>query len=418
MLMASISSIIGESDMMFSFNEHLLVRRVQRQTESGQQILELQWYPILYDDIVEKLLVCIRDVTEFEQLNLKNRKTQCEVEVVQAILAHQESPLVSIINDVHEIKNNTNAMDLTLLKNKLHTLKGNARALQLKTLSSEIHNIETRLETNQSSVTIVSAHNMLNPVFGLLENISSVYNKTLDRSNSSEDLCSILCQSFKALESSLALLQKPLPVLEVLVHHFILEPKSAQILMGALNHILTNMMCHSIEAPNERVQSAKPKLATIKMRTLDRLETHDHFKIILVDDGRGLNITKLAQQQHIHFNDLVKTDMQQAEQAMQKCAESIFNAGLSTAAHVSELSGRGVGMSAVRESLANVGASIELQFNLHDLYCLGADDADSQYALNQESQHQDFRIEYFLPFQFVLTFTSNSLRLVKDIAAA
>ena len=135
----------------------------------------------------------------------------------------------------------------------------------------------------------------------------------------------------------------------VLVDKAVLEK-----LYDPLLHLLRNGFDHGIESPEVRSQKGKPKTGQI--------DIHAYYQgnqtiIEVRDDGKGLDIQKIA-------NKAVKNGLISAEEVAISAPEDlfslIFEPGFSTAEKVSEISGRGVGMSVVREQIEALKGSISV----------------------------------------------------------
>ncbi len=114
-----------------------------------------------------------------------------------------------------------------------------------------------------------------------------------------------------------------------------------------LMHLVRNAIDHGIEAPDERARGDKPPEGVI---TLVAAHRGNHVEIRITDDGRGLDPEKLKAKA------IERGVISQAEADVmddRAAREIIFRAGFSTAATVSEVSGRGVGMDAVRQTIVN-----------------------------------------------------------------
>lgn len=125
-------------------------------------------------------------------------------------------------------------------------------------------------------------------------------------------------------------------------------------LHDALVHMLRNALDHGIESRDERLAHGKPVAGIIDIECLVR---GGGVTLILRDDGRGIDTVRLKQK-------AVENGLMSAEEA-ERMSENdarqlIFRPRLSTAATVTDISGRGVGMDAVREKLAEIGARIEV----------------------------------------------------------
>ena len=116
-------------------------------------------------------------------------------------------------------------------------------------------------------------------------------------------------------------------------------------------HLYRNSMDHGIEKPAQRAALGKPEAGHIELSvSLNK----DQLQLTLHDDGRGLAIQKIAAK--AQEAGLLSTD----ESNPQDIAQLIFKSGFSTADKVTEVSGRGVGMDAVKGFVQAEGGDIQL----------------------------------------------------------
>jgi len=125
-------------------------------------------------------------------------------------------------------------------------------------------------------------------------------------------------------------------------------------LFDPLLHVLRNAVDHGVEAPAARMEAGKPETGTIRLTA--RPDT-DRVIIEVTDDGAGIDparIRALAVERGLL--------PREAADALEDSAavDLIFTPGFSTAAAVSELSGRGVGMDVVRAAALAMGGRVEI----------------------------------------------------------
>jgi two-component system chemotaxis sensor kinase CheA len=123
-------------------------------------------------------------------------------------------------------------------------------------------------------------------------------------------------------------------------------------------HVLRNAIDHGIEAAAQRQAAAKPDTATV---TLRGRRDGDQVVIEIEDDGRGIDraaILKTAIRRRLITADAA------AQLPDADILNLIFLPGFSTASEVSDISGRGVGMDAVRAAIERLGGRVLLQSHL------------------------------------------------------
>ena len=120
---------------------------------------------------------------------------------------------------------------------------------------------------------------------------------------------------------------------------------------AAFEHLLRNSVVHGIEAPEDRVAAGKPAEGAIDIRLTQEL---NDVSVVFQDDGAGLNLNRLREK--AKAQGLVP---QEAELSDAEAAQLVFAEGLSTAAEVTSLAGRGVGMDVVRNDVVALGGRVE-----------------------------------------------------------
>jgi two-component system, chemotaxis family, sensor kinase CheA len=127
-----------------------------------------------------------------------------------------------------------------------------------------------------------------------------------------------------------------------------------EMLFEPLLHIVRNSMDHGIESASVRARRNKPATATLCIRASRQ---GDHVVIEVDDDGGGVDIARVrqvAQEREV----VAPTPLEAMSDA--EVVDLVFAPGFSTASKVTELSGRGVGMDAVRTAVGRVGGRVSL----------------------------------------------------------
>lgn len=121
-----------------------------------------------------------------------------------------------------------------------------------------------------------------------------------------------------------------------------------------LVHLVRNALDHGIESTEDRLAAGKDATGTI---TLNAYHQSGNVVIEIQDDGRGINKDKLtdkAKSQGL----LTQSDIQNMSDG--QIFDLIFHPGLSTAAEVSDVSGRGVGMDVVKRNIQELNGSVDI----------------------------------------------------------
>ena len=125
-------------------------------------------------------------------------------------------------------------------------------------------------------------------------------------------------------------------------------------LKDPLMHMVRNAVDHGIETPAVRIDAGKTAVATLQLRGS---QTATHVVIELEDDGRGLNVEAIRASALARE---IATEAELAAMPARQIQDLIFAPGFSTAAALTDVSGRGVGLDVVRENMARLRGGIEV----------------------------------------------------------
>jgi two-component system, chemotaxis family, sensor kinase CheA len=125
-------------------------------------------------------------------------------------------------------------------------------------------------------------------------------------------------------------------------------------LFEPLLHLVRNALDHGVESPQQRLAAGKPETAIVSMQAE---RAGDRLVVEVRDDGRGID-PKVVRRKAAERGLLAREELDALsdEQAL----DLIFSAGFSTAAEVSDISGRGVGMDVVRATVEQIGGRVSV----------------------------------------------------------
>lgn len=123
-------------------------------------------------------------------------------------------------------------------------------------------------------------------------------------------------------------------------------------LEAPLAHLLRNAVDHGIETPEERLAAGKPVEGTIR---LDAQHRAGMLSITVSDDGRGVDIEKIRKK--VIERGLANPELA-AKLTENELIDFLFLQGFTTAAKVTEISGRGVGLNVVQNMIQEVAGNI------------------------------------------------------------
>jgi two-component system, chemotaxis family, sensor kinase CheA len=134
-----------------------------------------------------------------------------------------------------------------------------------------------------------------------------------------------------------------------------LDRQVLELVKDPLTHLVRNCADHAIESTAERIAAGKPRKGTIR---LSACHQGGHIIIEIADDGRGLDVARIKAKA---IERGVATEAELAAKSESEIHNFIFMPGFSTAALVTSISGRGVGMDVVRANIEQIGGTVDLK---------------------------------------------------------
>lgn len=454
------SACIGEDAMNFEFNAHLLVTEIFKTMPDGRvKVIDLNWSPIADDSgTTQRMLLCLRDVTELRELAAAANEQKRELSIIGEILAVKQEKFYEFIHSAMEfVAQNRSLIDaspvglegerraevINELFRNVHTIKGNARTYGLLHLTHIVHETEqtydllrkqpdvpwnaadllTQLDATERSLEEYSKVNEVklgrrgpgrrggadkflmvdkHQVEGMVSLLDQVDPNSLASARDAlrqtrhgldligtEKIENILAGVLESLPSLAKELGKDAPICSINDNGILLRTQIADMTRNVGMHLYRNSLDHGLENAVDRVAQGKSPTGQVQLTLVMK---GDHLQIRLMDDGRGLAVgsirRKAIERGLIALDDELNTD---------QIAQLIFSAGFSTAEQVTEVSGRGVGMDAVRGFVEAEGGTIVLAIL----------DADSQ------ADYHRFETVITLPGKFAV---APVLRLLQNTA--
>ncbi len=411
----TVSSIIQSDELTYEMNKHLLIKNYEMVDENAElRFIELDWNPIFQSDVVEKIMVTVRDVTELRKLEEDTANKQRELLAISSLLQidkirffqfiHSTKSCVRKAFKVFESSKAITIDEWRNLMRDMHTVKGNARTFAFNEIAENVHHMETLISPlNESQVSIESRDEIfrcldqLGQSIGFYEDIA-VYklewretedlnaSLTVDREQLNSGIVALrsaaqtspsakavvgnalnifrrlaftpLDEMLKPIIESMASiaeqLDKDTPQVKLSVDNIYINNTSVETIAIVFTHILRNAVDHGIESREDRLAAGKPATGTIRITARQQGED---MLLSVCDDGQGLNLRGIAQQ---YF------DVKHNNISDQEIADSIFKPGVSTVKKITEISGRGIGMDAVKYSLQQQGADISINLDKQD----------------------------------------------------
>lgn len=416
----TLTTSIGEDRMNFDLNAHLLPNALAMSMPDGTtKHLEFTWSPITDGDgTVEKVLVCVRDVTALKQLEADAAQQRREMQMIEHLLKISQEKFHDFVGSAQGFLASNEALLgparemstelVTQLFRNMHTIKGNARTLGLLHLTNVVHEAEQSYDAFRKDpqaafnpgvlidqlrqvAAVLEEYRCLNDIKlgrkgpgrrGSAERYAMVERASLDQMITEIDAVNLqaarrdtLAAVLKQLKTDLRLigttaitdmlagvfeslpelaneLGKDSPRIVIADNDIRIRTQAGELLRNVFMHLCRNAMDHGIECVAERLSGGKPSAGNIHVELqLDR----EAFTLRLSDDGRGLAMWRLRTK-GIAQGLLPTTDVDDED-----VANLAFAAGVSTAKLVTDVSGRGVGMDAVKDFLAREGGKIQIR---------------------------------------------------------
>src|SRR5690242_7134894 len=134
-----------------------------------------------------------------------------------------------------------------------------------------------------------------------------------------------------------------------------LDRQVLDLIKDPLTHMVRNSADHGLETPAERTASGKGEQGTIR---LSAYHEGGHIIICIADNGRGLNTEKIKAKA-VSSGLVTEAELEKMTEA--QIHKFIFAPGFSTAAAITSVSGRGVGMDVVRTNIDQIGGTIDIK---------------------------------------------------------
>jgi two-component system chemotaxis sensor kinase CheA len=137
-----------------------------------------------------------------------------------------------------------------------------------------------------------------------------------------------------------------------------LDRSLVEALADPMVHLIRNALDHGLEMPDERERAGKPRKGKV---TLGASQRGERIVITVSDDGRGMN-PEILRRKAVEKG--LMDEAQASRLTENECYEIIFRPGFSTAATVSDISGRGVGMDVVKTRVVELGGTLSVRSQL------------------------------------------------------
>ncbi len=324
------------------------------------------------------LLVVVSDITD-ELARQRAEGAQRELIAVVEHAYRDRVGFLAFIREADELVEATaraNDEPLAEVQRRLHTLKGNAALFGVNSVAEICHELEDRIAEDCAGPDAAGRAKLCDAWRTFHQRIERLLGISKRRT---------ILVDWQEYQSVLALLEEPEPqwarpirrwgqdATRPHLERFAEQARQLAVRLGkteieveiqdqdvrvesdhylpvwsALTHSVRNAIDHGIEAPELRVAAGKPARGKLTFRTSLQ---DDELQIEVEDDGGGIDWNRVAER---------AAELGLPAKTRHELEEAVFANGMSTAAEITEISGRGVGMNALRAACAALGGRVEL----------------------------------------------------------
>lgn len=372
-----------------------------------QRVVSLEYKPVRQNDgKLEMVVVIATDRTAESKARRDAKRMEAFATLMVSILKDKErfrrfvAAARQIFREIYSALKGSefNYERLADVKRNLHTMKGAAAAFGVAQVSDEIHILEAKLndesDLKKVKFRLMTSVPEIDRMFeGLLDEYRDILAEFLDEREPSRTVPIATLEEFAArirklgpegirihfdfMEEVVAVpmrrifaefdtamqqvatkLGKKVAPMKFIGDEVSVMPESIDAFRASLIHIFRNIADHGIESEIIRDQRGKPLAGQVVVEFRSLASSLGKFlRIIISDDGNGIDIWQIRMKMERQG---VETNGLSSKQLLGK----IFDSGFTTASAVTEFSGRGVGLEAVRIEVERLGGSITVRSEL------------------------------------------------------
>jgi two-component system chemotaxis sensor kinase CheA len=345
----------------------------------GKTTFSLRFLPFYYQGVADGVLVVIADITEKLQ---KEREEAEQNELMQGFkrLMLDRSGFSNFVKESSEMIEQIRTpegRDPVILKRTLHTLKGNSAVMGLSVVARLCHLLEDQLAENghMAKDTLEELSGRWIAILGHIAAFTGVEKQRIIEVPHSEYAALVSRLSTETqgeilnqlLSWQLEPITKPFERLaeqaRALAHRLgrgevnvaidgggvRLDPETWSPFFSTLVHVVRNAIDHGIEPSAERLRAGKPAVGTVRLKAV---ASGDDLTIEIADDGRGIDWDAIVAR---------AKELGIPAKTREQRTHVLLCDGVSTKKEVTDTSGRGVGMAAVSQRVADMDGTIDVR---------------------------------------------------------
>ncbi len=348
--------------------------QMPRRVSAGGRIFELAYHSLLGSSSSYAMMLVVSDVTsemEAEHREAENR----ELLAIFQRAMKDRGGFLELMNEGAELVHAVTdaGSPLSLVRRALHTLKGNCGLFGVTTIATLCHEIEDRIADGgglqaSDAAALKEAWKLLGEKAKVIPGeatrkleideaeYASLVGRVTRGASKGEILHVLEGWKLEATEGRLSRLGEQATALAVRLHKDIsVQIESSDVRTGraslaplwtSLVHVIRNAVDHGIETPEERLSAGKPAKGQLTLRT-----SFEGSELVFSvdDDGRGVDWEEVR-------SSAAKKGL--SAETSKDLSDALFAEDFSTRDAVTEISGRGVGLSAVRVACEEIGGRV------------------------------------------------------------
>ena len=361
----------------------VMIDQLPSRLTANSRSLSIQYSPIESSGQLTSLAVVVSDITaevEREQLESENREVMAMIEGIAADRAGFMEFFEEAESIINALRDESRA-NLVLVKRRVHTLKGNSAIFGLHQVAKACHAIEDYIEEHDEAPVGVAWTKLFSCWASARGNLRRLVTEEshvlrLDEEEYSAFLHDVLTGKPREtlavrvaswqLDSTETRLRRISEQAKRLAKRLgkdglsvnaesnglRLESEAWSGFWNALIHIVRNAVDHGIEPLEDRDLSRKSGVGTL---TLSTKCVDDRFIVSIKDDGRGIDWDRIR---------AIATKRGLPSETHEDLVNAIFEDGLTTAQQVTDTSGRGVGLGALKDACNALSGKILVESTL------------------------------------------------------
>lgn len=365
----------------------------------NNKVIKILYKVVKDENYEDTIMVIIRDITEKRLLEKQMAEESSTLKMVVKTIINGDE-FRDLVKEYEDFTNQNFSLisqeKHEKILRQIHTFKGNFSQFEMVNLVDKLNELENKLYEkkdffNVCTIDNIELHSWLTKDLGTIEayagkdfitesefcyikkeklyQIEKKIQETLSPSECRVILPLVKSLRYKSLKDLLKTypdyvmklserLGKSITPVNITGDEIMLDANYYQDVIKSLVHIFRNAVDHGIETEDERLEKDKDQIGNIACQVLD---LDNKFRIKISDDGRGIDLKALEETALIEG---IYTQEELNSMDNKQKYNFIFEQGITTREKANYISGRGVGMSAVKKCIEELNGLIEVESEL------------------------------------------------------